>query len=93
MSLSDYDGSPINTDLVIDSVDADGKTTISNPTEELITDVHLSVVCFAADGTILGGASDFPEQVGPGSKVLAEPFLQVSGQAKSCEATVHAAPL
>ncbi len=80
-------------DVVVASVEPDGKTTINNPTDSAIYHLRSTVACFDSGAAIVGGGVNFPTQIASGEDPVTSPFIKVSGEPESCDATVQGGAL
>lgn len=61
VSLSEYHAEGRTSDLVVASVEPDGRTTINNPTDRAVYHLRITVACFDSDGGDRGWRRQFPK--------------------------------
>lgn len=59
---------------------------LSNPTDQLIKDLRLGVICYDAANTIVGGGVNFPDLVPASGKIAVEAHILTTGTPASCKA-------
>lgn len=59
---------------------------LTNPTESNLEDARIGVVCYDANGSIIGGSSEYPNLIATGQSILLESDVLTSGEPANCVA-------
>lgn len=68
--------------------DIEARYRVKNPTDKVLKDLRIGVICKDKSGKINGGGSEYPELVAPSGEIKAATSLIVSGGTKGCTAYV-----
>lgn len=59
---------------------------LSNPTDQMVKNLRLGIICYDAANTIVGGGMNFPDLVPPSGKIAVEAHILTTGTPASCKA-------
>ena len=93
VSISDYGRSSEDVDPLetVESreirADQFGRTALfelTNPTDSDLENARIGVVCYDVDGSIIGGASEYPNLIAASKSILLESAVLTSGEPENC---------